>query len=401
MKRKICIFTATRAEYGLLKPLMDEIKKDKTLKLQILVSGMHLSSEFGLTYKEIERDGFVIDEKKKILLHSDTAVAINKSIGLGFIKFSESYARLRPDIIVIRGDRFEAFAAAATAMVSGIPIAHIGGGETTLGVIDEAFRHSITKMSQLHFTVTEEYRKRVIQLGENPKRVFNVGAIGLDNIKKLKLLTKEALEKELHFKFNKRNLLVTFHPVTLEKNTSEEQFKNLLDELDSLENTHIIFTKANADTYGRVINRMIDEYVSENSHKAIVFTSMGRLRYLSAMQFVDAVVGNSSSGISEAPNFKIATIDIGDRQKGRVKAKSVIECKPTRQDIRKAFKRLYSGEFKRGLKNVINPFDAGIDAGKNTAHKIKTILKTYNLFNILKKTFYNIDFTIKKPREYY
>ncbi|UCD54844.1 MAG: UDP-N-acetylglucosamine 2-epimerase (hydrolyzing) [Candidatus Omnitrophota bacterium] len=386
MKRKICVFTGARAEYGLLKPLMDEIKKDKQTGLQILVSGMHLLPEFGMTYKAIEKDGFVIDEKIKILLDSDTPVGISKSIGSGLMEFSKAYERLKPDIVVILGDRFEAFAAAASAIVSGIPIAHIHGGEATFGVVDEAFRHSITKMSHLHFTSTQEHRKKVIQLGEDPKSVFNVGAIGLDNIKGLRLLSKNSLEEELDFKFARKNLLVTFHPVTLEKNTSKKQFQNLLDELDALEDTHIIFTKANADTYGRVINRMIDDYVPQRPYKAIAFTSMGQLKYLSAMQFVDAVVGNSSSGIIEMPSFKKATIDIGDRQKGRVKAKTVIECRPTREDIRRAFKKLYSEGFKRTLKDAVNPYEPG----KPTASKIKTILKNHNLNNILKKTFYNI-----------
>ncbi len=387
MKRKICIFTGTRAEYGLLKPLMEDIKKDKTLKLQILVSGMHLSSKFGLTYKGIEEDGFIIDEKKKILLDSDTTVAINKSIGLGFIKFSESYARLKSDIIVILGDRFEAFAAATSAMVSRIPIAHISGGEATLGVIDEAFRHSITKMSHLHFTSTEEYRKRVIQLGEEPKRVFNVGPIGLDSIKRLKLLSKEVLEKDLNFNFNRHNLLVTFHPVTLEDNTSKQQFQNLLRVLDSLKDTHVIFTKANADTNGRIINEMIDDYTSRNSNKSIVFTSMGQLKYLSTMQFVDAVVGNSSSGIVEAPNFRIGTINIGDRQRGRIRAKSIIDCGTTKKNIEEATKKLYSKEFQMSLRKVISPHGDG-----NAAKRIKRVLKTYNLNGILKKPFYDIDF---------
>jgi GDP/UDP-N,N'-diacetylbacillosamine 2-epimerase (hydrolysing) len=388
MKRKICVFTGTRAEYGLLKGLMDEIKKDSQLKLQILVSGMHLSSEFGLTYKEIERDGFVIDEKVKILSASDTSCAINSSIGLGFIKFGESYARLKPDIVVVLGDRFETFAAAASAMVSGISIAHISGGETTLGAIDEAFRHSITKMSHLHVTATEEYRKRVIQLGEEPDRVFNVGAIGLDRIRKTMLLDKEDLERELRFRFARRNLLVTFHPVTLERDTSKEQFANLLGELDRLEDTRLIFTKANADTYGRVINRMIDSYASKNSRKAAAFASMGQIEYLSCMQFVDAVVGNSSSGIVEAPSFRIATIDIGDRQKGRITSDSVIWCPPTRSGIRGALKRLYSARFKNTLKDVINPFDSGRD----TSRQIRDILKRHRLDNILKKRFHDISF---------
>ena len=304
-KRRICIFTGTRAEYGLLKPLMDEVKKDRELELQIIVSGMHLSSEFGSTYREIERDGFTINEKIDISLSSDTPIGLCKSSSLGLTKFSRAYERLKPEIVVIFGDRFEAFAAAIAAMISRIPIAHINGGESTFGLIDEAIRHSITKMSYLHFTSTEKYRKRVIQLGEDPKKIFNMGAVGLDNIKRMKLLSKKKLEKELNFKFNKYNLLVTFHPVTLENNTSGKHFQNLLDALDELKNTNIIFTKANADTDGRVINKIIDRHVLKNSHKAIVFTSMGRLKYLSTMQFVDAVVGNSSSGIREAPSFII------------------------------------------------------------------------------------------------
>lgn len=386
MKGKICIFTGTRAEYGLLRPLMDEIKKDRAFKLQLLVSGMHLSQEFGLTYKEIEKDGFRIDEKIEILLSSDTTVGLSKSIGLGLVSFCEAYERLKPSIVVILGDRFEAFAAATAAMVSRIPIAHLNGGEATFGVIDEAIRHSITKMSHLHFTSTEEYRKKVIQLGEHPDRVFNVGAIGLDNIKKLRLLPKKALEKQLDFKFDKRNLLVTFHPVTLEKYTSQRQFQNLLSVLGELKSTHLIFTKANADTDGRIVNQMIDDYVSNNAHRAVVFASMGQLKYLSAMRLVDGIIGNSSSGIVEAPSFRTGTINVGDRQKGRIKASSIIDCKPTKEDIRKAFKKLYSSRFQKALKGITNPYGDG-----NTARQIRSILKKFDGSNILKKEFYSMD----------
>lgn len=387
MKRKVCVITGSRAEYGLLKPLVEEIKKEKDLKLQLVVTGMHLSPEFGLTYKQIEKDGFFIDEKIEIILSSDTPVSISKSIGLALIGFAEAYERLKPDIIVVLGDRFEIFGAVAASCVSRIPIAHIHGGELTEAVFDDSFRHSITKMSHLHFTSTEIYRKRIIQLGEDPKRVFNVGALGLDNIKRTKLLSKKVLEKELNFKFKKHNLLVTFHPVTLEKNTSKQQFENLLDVLDSLEDTHIILTKTNADIEGRIINKMIDGYVSKNSSRSVSFTSMGQLKYLSTMQFVDAVVGNSSSGIIEAPSFRIGTINIGDRQKGRVKASSVIDCNPTHEDIRNAFKILYSKEFQDNLKSIINPYSDG-----NTAKRIKDILKHHDLTNILKKSYYDIKF---------
>ena len=391
MKGKICIFTGTRAEYGLLRPLMDEIKKDRAFKLQLLVSGMHLSQEFGLTYKEIEKDGFKIDEKIEILLSSDTPVGLSKSIGLGLVSFCEAYERLKPGVVVILGDRFEAFAAATAAMVSRIPIAHLNGGEATFGLIDEAIRHSITKMSHLHFTSTEEYRKKVIQLGEHPDRVFNVGAIGLDNIKELKLLTKKTLEKQLNFKFGKHNLLVTFHPVTLERNTSKRQFQNLLSALDGLKDTHIILTKANADTDGRVINQMIDEYVYRNPDRVAAFASMGQQKYLSTMRLVDGVVGNSSSGIMEAPSFKIGTINIGERQKGRIRASSIIDCRPTKENIRKALKKLYCDTFQKLLKNVTNPYGDG-----NTARQIRSILKKFDGSNILKKDFYSMNVEQRK-----
>ena len=387
MKRKICVITGSRSEYDLLKPLIEEIEKDRDLQLQLIVTGMHLSPEFGLTYKQIEKNGFSIDEKIEIILSSDTSISISKSMGLSMISFAEAYDRLKPDIIVVLGDRFEIFSAVSAALVSRIPIGHIYGGELTQGAFDDSFRHSITKMSHLHFTSTESYRRRVIQLGEAPKRVFNVGALGIDNIKKTKLLPKQTLEKELNFKFKKQNLLVTFHPVTLEKNTSKKHFQNLLDAIDSLKDVSIIFTKANADTEGRVINKMIDDYVSKNSAQSRSFTSMGQLKYLSTMQFVDTVVGNSSSGIIEAPSFKIGTINIGDRQKGRVKARSVIDCDPTKEDIQSALRKLYSKEFQDNLKSIANPYSNG-----NTAEKIKNILNKYDISNIIKKSFYDIEF---------
>jgi len=387
MKRKVCVFTGTRAEYGLLKPLIDEIKSDHDLQLQIVASCMHLSPEFGLTYREIEDDGFIIDEKIEILLSSDSPVGICKSIGLGAISYSESLSKLHPDIIIILGDRFEAISFAIASIVSKIPIAHIHGGEVTTGAFDDAFRHSITKMSHLHFTSTEEYRRRVIQLGEHPERVFNVGALSIDNINRLSFLSYDELEKDLGFKFKQRNLLITFHPVTLEENSSGKQFKNLLDVLDELENTQLIFTKANADTHGRIINKMIDNFVNKNQNKAIGFTSLGQLNYLSVMRAVDAVVGNSSSGIVEAPSFKIGSINIGDRQTGRIKAESIIDCKPQKDDILNAIKTLYSDEFQQKVNKVKNPHGEG-----NTAPKIKEIIKNCNLSNIIKKEFFNLNF---------
>lgn len=345
---------------------------------------MHLSPEFGLTYKAIEKD-FKIDKKIEMLLSSDTSVGISKSIGLAQISFAESYEELKPDIVVVLGDRYEIFSAVSAAMIARIPIAHLHGGEATEGLIDEPIRHSITKMSHLHFTATEEYKNRVIQLGENPSKVFNVGGMGIENIKRLKLLTKDEFEKSIDFKLNSKNILVTFHPVTLENSTAKEQFQELLDVIDELKDTNIIFTKANSDTDGRIINSMIDEYVAKNAYKSVGFTSLGQLRYLSALQFVDAMVGNSSSGLAETPSFKIGTINIGDRQKGRIKASSVIDCEPNKSSIHQAFVKLYSKEFQKALKDTINPYGNGC-----ASKKIVEILKTVYLENILKKSFYDL-----------
>ncbi len=392
MKKKICIFTGTRAEYGLLKPLIDEILNDGTFELQLLVSGMHLSPEFGLTYKEIEQDGLKIDEKVEILLSADTPSAISKSIGLGLIGYADALNRLKPDMVVILGDRFEALAFAIASYVNRIPIAHLYGGEATWGTMDEGFRNSITKLAYLHFTSTEQYRKRVIQLGEHPDRVFNIGALGIDNIKKLKLLSKEKIERKLKVKFKQKNILVTYHPSTLDQNITEMEFGVLLNVLEELEDTLIIFTKSNADMEGRIINKMIDEFCLKHSDRAMSFTSLGRINYLSILQFVDAVVGNSSSGIIEAPSFKIGTINIGDRQKGRIKAESIIDCEPTEDSIKKAFEKLYSKDFQSKLKNVENPYGDG-----NSAKRILSILKDKFLYSPvdLKKSFYEIDFEVK------
>ncbi|MCG3679274.1 UDP-N-acetylglucosamine 2-epimerase [Aliarcobacter butzleri] len=382
--KKICVVTGTRAEYGLLYWLMKEIEADKEFQLQLIVTGMHLSPEFGLTYKEIEKE-FKINKKIEMLLSSDTSIGISKSMGLAQISFAEVYEELKPDIVVVLGDRYEIFSATSAAMIAKIPIAHLHGGETTEGAFDESIRHSITKMSHLHFTATEEYRNRVIQLGEHPSRVFNVGGMGIENIKRLKLLTKEEFENSIDFKLNKKNILVTFHPVTLENSTAQEQFQELLEVIDELEDTNIIFTKANSDTDGRIINQMIDDYVARNFHKSVRFTSLGQLRYLSALQYVDAMVGNSSSGLLEAPSFKIGTINIGDRQKGRIKADSVIDCSVNKTDIEKAFERLYSKEFQNSLINVKNPYGDGC-----ASNIIIEEIKKVDLQNILKKSFYDL-----------
>jgi len=383
--KKICVVTGTRAEYGLLYWLLSEIQSDDAFTLQLVVTGMHLSPGFGSTYQQIEKDGFEINYKVEMLLSSDSAVATSKSMGLGIIGFADAYDTLKPDIIIVLGDRFEIFSAVSAATIFRIPIAHLHGGETTEGAYDEAMRHSITKMSHIHFTSTETYRERVIQLGEKPDHVFNVGAPGIDNIKRLTLLSRDEFESSINFKLNKKNLLVTFHPVTLENSSAKMQFSELLLALDELEDTNILFTKANADTEGQIINKMIDEYVDSRPYKTIAYASLGQLRYLSAMQFVDAVVGNSSSGLLEAPSFKIGTLNIGDRQKGRIKANSVIDCYPTLSSIREGLRELYKPDFQNKLDTVINPYGSG-----GTTEKIIGVIKKISTDNLLKKSFYDI-----------
>ena len=382
--RKICVVTSTRAEYGLLYWLLKEIEADSELKLQLIVTGMHLSPEFGLTYKEIEKE-FKIDKKIEILSSSHTNLDICAEMARVYEKFAPALAELKPDILVLLGDRYEIFGVAGVASIMQIPIAHIHGGETTQGAFDEAFRHSITKMSHIHFAATNEYANRIIQLGEDPSRVFNVGGPGIENIKKLNLLNKDEFEKSIKFKLAKKNILITFHPATLENSCAREQFNELLNALDELDDTNFIFTKANSDTDGDVINKMIDEYVSENSQKAVAFASLGQLRYLSAIKFVDIVLGNSSSGLLEVPSFKKATINIGDRQKGRARASSVIDVRPFKEEILAAIKRAYSKEFEQTLKDTINPYDGG-----NPSKKMVKILKEIKLDGILKKKFYDI-----------
>ncbi len=382
--RKICFVTGTRAEFGILYSLMKKIQTYKKIKFQLIVTGAHLSREFGLTYKEIEKD-FLIDKKIEMLLSSDSEVGISKSMGLAQISLAEAYKELNPDIVVLVGDRYEILCAASAAMIAGIPIAHIHGGELTQGAFDDAIRHSITKMSHLHFVATETYRKRVIQLGEKPETVFNFGAPALDNFFELKLLSKTELEKSINFKLGKKNILVTFHPVTLEKLTAQKQFQELLKAIDNLKDTKIIFTKANADVDGRIINQMIDTYVSMNPVKSIAFESMGQLRYFSTLKFMDVVVGNSSSGLVEVPSFKIGTINIGDRQKGRIKAASVIDCKPIKSSIIEAIDQVNSFQFKKSLDKTENPY-----AKSGASKKIADILVSYPLQNILKKEFYDL-----------
>ena len=381
--KKICIITGTRADSGLLKWVMKGVQDDPELTLQIVATGMHLSPEFGLTFLDIEKDGFVIDRKVEMLISSDTPVGIAKSMGLGMIGFADVLNELKPDLIVVLGDRFEIFSAAAAALVAGIPIAHLHGGETTVGAFDEALRHSITKMSHLHFVAAEEYRTRVIQLGENPDRVFVVGGLGIDNIKRLKLLDRGELEASLDFKFGRRNLLITFHPVTLEKISASSQLAELLAALSELDDTRLIITLPNADTGSRALIKQIGQFVASHTN-ARAYTTLGQLRYLSCIAHVDGVVGNSSSGLLEVPSFRKGTINIGDRQGGRLQAMSVINCEPERSSIALAIKKLYSPDFRKSLDRVINPYGDG-----GASEKIVKIFKNYNFDGVTKKTFYD------------
>ncbi|WP_455592376.1 UDP-N-acetylglucosamine 2-epimerase [Bacteroides sp.] len=383
--RKICVVTGSRAEYGLLSSLMVAIKNDNELLLQVIATNMHLSPEFGLTYKEIENDGFHIDKKVEMLLSSDRANATTKSVGLAMIGFADAFEDLKPDLVVVLGDRFEILAAASAALFYKIPVAHLHGGEITEGAYDDSIRHAITKMSHLHFTSTEEYRRRVIQLGEQPDRVFNVGAIGVENIKLTPLLSKTELEKSLSFQLGEKSLLVTFHPVTLEHSTAEMQCQNLLDALEYFPEYRIIFTLPNSDTDGRIIVQKIHEFTLKHSGRSIAFTSLGKIRYLSTLQYISAVIGNSSSGIIEVPSFGIPTLNIGDRQKGRIAADSVVNCGSSKEQILDGLRSVFSNQIKKIAGRKLNPYEK-----VDTANTILTVLKSVSLENLVQKSFYNL-----------
>lgn len=384
MNRRICVVTGTRAEYGLLRWVMHGIQSDSELTFQLVVTGAHLSPEFGLTYREIEKDGFKISRKVEMLTSSDTPVGIAKSMGLGLIGFADAFQELQPDLIIALGDRFEIFSAVSAAFVARIPVAHLSGGETTEGAFDEAFRHSITKMSQLHFVAAEEYRRRVIQLGEQPERVFLVGGLGVDSINRMKLLDRTELEASLDFKLGPKNLLITFHPVTLEDSTAGDQMMELLAALEDLDDTQIIFTMPNADTDGRILTRMVEQFVAQHAN-ARAYSSLGQLRYLSCVSHVDAVVGNSSSGLAEAPSLGTGTINIGDRQRGRLQASTVINCPARREEISAALKKLYSKDFQLSLADVINPYGSG-----GASKMIIETVKNYAIEGLVKKVFYDL-----------
>ncbi len=384
-KRKICVYTSSRADYGLLSGVMQEIQAAKSLQLQILASGMHLSPEFGMTIQEIRADGFEPDEVIEILLSGDTPTAICKAMGLAMISYGEALQRLKPDILVLLGDRFETFCMASAAQVSCVPVAHIHGGETTEGAIDEAFRHSITKMSHFHFASCEVYRQRIIQLGEAPDRVFNVGALGVEKIRRMSLMERSELAESIGFNLEKPYFLLTFHPETLEKNTSEKYFQSLLAALDAFPEYNVIFTKTNADTEGRIINRFIDDYAERHPKRCLSVTSLGMRRYLSAMKFCAALIGNSSSGIVEAPTFKIPTVNIGDRQKGRIQASSTLNCSPDASAIRQTVDHALSSAFQESISGASNPYDK-----PGTCSTIVKLLEKINISAVTKKTFHDV-----------
>ena len=390
-KRTICIITGSRAEWGLLYPLAAELSDNADqFDLKILATGSHLSAKFGMTYKEIEKDGFTIDRKVDIGLTDDTAEGTVRSVASGMTGLAEVLGELNPDMVFLLGDRFETFAAASACLFLKIPVAHIHGGELTEGALDDVMRHAITKMSYLHFVSTDEYKDRVVQLGEDPQRVFNVGALGIDNIKNTQVVTRPDFERKLGFQMGDKNIMVTYHPVTMEdKASSDASFKNLLKVLDGIEDAKIIFTKPNADMYSDGISREIDAYVSSNKGRALSVTSMGRVLYLSALKLMDVVAGNSSSAIIEVPSFGIPSINIGTRQEGRARAASVIDADGSYDSIDEAFKKSLSGDFREKCKNTGNIYGDG-----STAKKIIEVLCKTDIKGI-KKKFYDIDFNDK------
>jgi GDP/UDP-N,N'-diacetylbacillosamine 2-epimerase (hydrolysing) len=383
-KRKLCVVTGTRAEYGLLKHLIMEIKKSDQFELILLVTGTHLSDKFGSTFTEIEEDGILINLKIDIQIVGDKPNDIANSTALSIQGFSKAYLDLNPDLIILLGDRYELLGAAISAMYHQIPIAHIHGGEVTIGAIDEGIRHSITKLSHLHFVANDVYRNRVIQLGENPNFVFNVGGLGVDAIKRINLITKDELENSLNFKFKNKNLLVTFHPVTLENSTSSHQMKELLKALSIRKDCQIIFTMPNSDTNGRVIFDLIECFVREHTNSCF-YTSLGQTRYFSCLALVDAVIGNSSSGLLEVPSFKKATINIGDRQTGRLKASSVVDCNPDFRSINNSIDQIYTESFQNIISQTINPYGEG-----GSVESILDILNSMSYENLLKKSFHDL-----------
>ncbi|KPA96667.1 UDP-N-acetylglucosamine 2-epimerase [Pseudomonas asplenii] len=383
MKRKVAVFTGSRAEYGLLYWLMKDIQSSLCLQLQVIVSGMHLSPEFGDTWTQLEADGFNIDAKVEMLLSSDTPVGVVKSMGVGTLGFADALARLCPDMLVVLGDRFEVLAVVQAALILGIPIAHLHGGEITEGAYDDAIRHAVTKMSNLHFVAAEPYRRRVIQMGESPDRVFNVGAVGNDHLRRSPKMSLDSLRDSLGFALRAPYMVVTYHPVTLLDEDPQESFNALLEALDKFPEQQIILTYPNADNGGRSIIPLLEAYAQRQPKRVLAISSLGFRRYLSAISTASAVVGNSSSGIIEVPAFGIPTVNIGVRQKGRLAADSVIHCKPDSESIEKAISKALSTDFSNSCKETTNPYGQG-----SAAEKIVKALEGYD--GALNKTFHDL-----------
>lgn len=383
MIEKVCVVTGSRAEFGLLEPLMLEIDANSFLKLQVIATGMHLSNQFGLTIRDIESAGFTVDAHVNSLIGDNSRSGVTKSMGIGLIGFADAYEQLKPDLIIVLGDRFEIFAAATAALIHNIPIGHIHGGEVTEGAFDDALRHSITKMSSLHFVANPEYRRRVIQLGEKPSTVFTVGGMGVDALQNLDLLDKKSLEKSMKFEFGKKNLLITYHPETAGENLGTEDLDSLLAVLDERETTHLIFTAPNADPGSDEILARLESYCSKRGN-ARIYKSLGQLRYLSCMKFVDGVVGNSSSGLIEAPSIGVGTVNIGSRQQGRLRAASIIQAEPDEASIRESIDRLYEESFKCEVAKLRNPYGKG-----GASRKIVRLLQNLEGAGLKKKSFYD------------
>ena len=384
--RKIAVFTGTRAEYGLLYWIIRSLNESVNVDLQLFVGGMYMSPEFGYTIKQIEADGFPIVERMEFLLSSDSPVGISKSMGLALINAGEAIERQKPDLIVLLGDRFESMAIAQAAMIACVPVAHIHGGETTEGLIDEAVRHSITKMSHLHFAATEQYQNRIIQLGEQTERVFNFGAPGIDSIVKLKLIELDNLSSAIDFELNKPYIMVTYHPVTLESDGASSSLINLLKVLDHYPDHQLVITYPNADTNGRKLIKILDDYKSLNQRRVLLVQSLGQLRYLSLMKYSEVVIGNSSSGLIETPSFKVPTVNIGNRQKGRIGGDTVLNCDESVESIRSALEKALSQEFKLFCQSTVNPYGQG-----DSSTRIVEQLINYPLDKIINKKFNDLE----------
>lgn len=384
-RRRICVVTGTRAEYGHMKWLLRDLNADPAIELQVVAAAAHLSGHHGHTIDEIIADGLPVAAQVDMLLAGDSPVAMAKSLGLGVIGFTDALARLTPDVVLLAGDRYEALAAAQAAMCLRIPIAHISGGETTEGAIDEAIRHSLTKMSHLHFVSSEPYRRRVVQLGEAPERVLNVGAPGLDHLSRTEFMDRPALEASLGMGLADPLLLVTYHPVTLDDGDQTVPVRELLSALDDFPQAAVVISGVNADAGGSVIEAAFRDYAASRPGRVGIFASLGYHRYLSLMRLAAAVVGNSSSGIIEAPAVQVPTVNIGPRQRGRLRAASVIDCATGRAAISAAISRALSPEFQALAKTATSPLGRG-----GASVKIAQALRDWPLDDLLMKSFHDL-----------